>query len=628
MKGIVFIGWLFILCGMEPNGVAAGRSDLLSLVWTRYPERDTNRMQQLYRLAVEKRVSDTQEAEKLVQEGYEIACENNCPEGIAEGLRLKAGLKYRKADYPEAEKDYRAALEIALKNRLPLSSARIRYDLGVLYSRISRGEEALPLFEEALPVFREYDDKSDVVKCLFNLGKVSAALHQPSEAMDYYIQALSLAEEWKLRKEEALVYSNIGALYFNLGEKEKALEYFRKVLPVYRELGDRGLLAGALQQLGTVCIALKNYEEAAPYLKQSLDLFRQLGYKNQMRHALNSLGVLAKKQGKFAEALPYYDEITRFGRESRDTTLWITGLINKSSLYVSLKDYRRALEDNQRAEGLAQRTNMPDKLAAVYENMSYIYAGLQRYREALEWHKRYKKEEDLLFTQEKHRQIEELNTRYDVERKELKIKNLETENLLQQLSLRHTRMGIVGVGILLAVVSGLLFFLRRQYLKTREASRQLVLKNQQIIQQQEKFMQEKKETERFHKSCSSERKDGNGCFIGNNQMIKELEELIIRQEIFKDSELTLNILARKLNTNTTYLSRLVNEYYGQNFSAYINTFRINAAQRMLVDPECDHFTIEGIAREVGFKSKSSFNAAFKSITGLTPSAYKKERSEV
>ena len=64
----------------------------------------------------------------------------------------------------------------------------------------------------------------------------------------------------------------------------------------------------------------------------------------------------------------------------------------------------------------------------------------------------------------------------------------------------------------------------------------------------------------------------------------------------------------------------------QNFFDFINGYRIKEAKRLLVDPKGELLTILAIAEEVGFNSKSSFNTAFKKITGMTPTEYKKSVS--
>ena len=59
-----------------------------------------------------------------------------------------------------------------------------------------------------------------------------------------------------------------------------------------------------------------------------------------------------------------------------------------------------------------------------------------------------------------------------------------------------------------------------------------------------------------------------------------------------------------------------------NFNQLLNEKRIEVALRNLENSKWEHLTLEGVALEVGFKSRTTFNKAFKTKTGCTPSKYK------
>lgn len=109
------------------------------------------------------------------------------------------------------------------------------------------------------------------------------------------------------------------------------------------------------------------------------------------------------------------------------------------------------------------------------------------------------------------------------------------------------------------------------------------------------------------------------------EMIHALEEFIIVKENYKMDNLTLEKVAKKLKTNRTYLSESVNTHYNMNFSRWLNEIRIKESRKLLGSEKNDKYSIEGIATMVGFNSISSFNSNFKTITGITPSFYRKNR---
>lgn len=99
--------------------------------------------------------------------------------------------------------------------------------------------------------------------------------------------------------------------------------------------------------------------------------------------------------------------------------------------------------------------------------------------------------------------------------------------------------------------------------------------------------------------------------------------LLKEEEAFLDEELTLAKLAQRLAVSSQKVSETLNRCMKQSFYDLVNTFRIERAKDLLLDPAYDHLSIEGIAYECGFKSRSTFFKFFKKIVGSTPTAFKK-----
>ena len=108
------------------------------------------------------------------------------------------------------------------------------------------------------------------------------------------------------------------------------------------------------------------------------------------------------------------------------------------------------------------------------------------------------------------------------------------------------------------------------------------------------------------------------------QIINDLLLIIEENKYFLNPECSIDSLAKKIETNRQYLSVIINDKFDSNFNQFINTYRIKEARKLLLDKEYDKYTIDAIAKLSGFKTKATFNAAFKKITGVTPSFFKKE----
>lgn len=92
-------------------------------------------------------------------------------------------------------------------------------------------------------------------------------------------------------------------------------------------------------------------------------------------------------------------------------------------------------------------------------------------------------------------------------------------------------------------------------------------------------------------------------------------------QFWLDPELTLSSLARKLGTNTTYLSRALNEGLGVSFSGFVNQRRVATVQALLAARQGSG-DLMAVAFEAGFSSKASFNRAFSEFAGCSPSAWR------
>jgi AraC-like DNA-binding protein len=93
---------------------------------------------------------------------------------------------------------------------------------------------------------------------------------------------------------------------------------------------------------------------------------------------------------------------------------------------------------------------------------------------------------------------------------------------------------------------------------------------------------------------------------------------------FRDPDLSLDGLARRLGTNTSYLSRAFNEGLGQGFADVIGSLRVDWLQQRLAAGATEDLL--DLALQAGFASKTSFNRVFKAQTGMTPSAWRRAKS--
>lgn len=109
-----------------------------------------------------------------------------------------------------------------------------------------------------------------------------------------------------------------------------------------------------------------------------------------------------------------------------------------------------------------------------------------------------------------------------------------------------------------------------------------------------------------------------------DRLAAAIEKVMTSTQAPLDGDFSLTRLAQSVGSNTRYVSHVINEVFGSNFQTLVNTVRIREACRRIDDHAAyGNYSTEAIGETVGFNSRSAFATAFKKITGLTPSEYRK-----
>ena len=106
-------------------------------------------------------------------------------------------------------------------------------------------------------------------------------------------------------------------------------------------------------------------------------------------------------------------------------------------------------------------------------------------------------------------------------------------------------------------------------------------------------------------------------------LVQALDALMEKEKLYRNPDLRIADIAMLLESSPRELSRQINSSLLCNFSTYINRYRIKEVKEKLLSEDFEKYTLQHIAREAGFKSKSSFHESFKAESGMTPSAFRK-----
>ena len=402
-------------------------------------------------------------------------------------------------------------------------------------------------------------------------------------------------------------YSNMGLIEMELGHYETAKQKLEKAINVLQEEeNDIGLIddyktliitASSYNILGEVYLNMSKHDDnttldSAFYsFKKAYDISQRFNPTHEDSETLYNirLAKLMIKKKEFNNAL---EKINKYSpnQDKYKTSQQINYL--KSIIFYHLKDLDSSLIYSNRFLSFQRETPSTEKntiivlniLAEQYKELNKIDSAYKYSALALD------KLNDL-----NENKVEANNSHYlyDFE----KVKSLNNDILSKE---RSKRVQIVLIFQILVLVS--IFIIIILYWKRRK----LVVDLENIKQS---FIPTKKE---YSIDESLER--------------KVLSKLITFENstLFLASDFNIQILAKELDTNTSYLSSIINEKKKKTFKKYISELRINyLIKRLKSDAKLRSYTVQALAEEIGYTNASAFTRAFKKQLGVTPSEFLK-----
>lgn len=297
----------------------------------------------------------------------------------------------------------------------------------------------------------------------------------------------------------------------------------------------------------------------------------------------------------------------------------------KGDLSFGKKDFSEALKFYRKADSVETKLNNPFLGEEIYKKLTATYLAL----------------DSIVHYQKSNEIAKQLTSKsFEIENKasnqayNLMTKSFD-ESYRKKENFYFTTFVLLGILVILGLVLKIIFGIRNKNKEKTLIQLLNYLKNHEIkAQQPEMEISEKeiflpssdegvKESEFLEKDSKKDIPSKPGT------LLKESEEHILsglskfeNSTRFTQKDMSLGKLAARLNTNTKYLSEVINRHKEKNFSAYINELRINyIIQKLKSDSAYLHYKVSYLADECGFSSHSSFTTVFKSIVGVSPSVF-------
>jgi YesN/AraC family two-component response regulator len=315
-------------------------------------------------------------------------------------------------------------------------------------------------------------------------------------------------------------------------------------------------------------------------------------------------GIRHMQQKEYAQARQCFEQqlqhITTRWAPERDS---LASLISIATTYRKEQKIAQSIDYLTRALQLTVDQDISDVSASICLQLSEQYRTLGNGAESDRYHQRYMElMEQTHVSQLSH--IAELNYINALKKEEAHTQVLEQRQFMQQMAL------LAGL-IMLVIAIAFSLLLWRKNRELRERNKSLYEKNRQVIKMEADAQQLRKV---YSKSSLNDEQ--------RESLVLRIQEVLDDADIICQQDFTLGKLAKLINSNTTYVSQVINEKYGMTFSTLLGSLRIKVACQWMDDPaRSGNITIEAIATGTGFKSRTAFVNTFKRETGLKPSEF-------
>ena len=433
----------------------------------------------------------------------------------------------------------------------------------------SRGNHSLSyeMAIESLRISKEIEDLAFRAKSYTNIGSVYRTLGKHSSAKDHYLKALDL----HFLDSTIFISSwhNIALIWIETGHPDKALYFLNKAKPL-SERHNNAFLDNILRDIAWIYQKNKQYDLANYYFRLALQESQRQGTYQRTSGILARLGMLFFEINKIDSALFYIDLSNAIAEKH-------------GFLRVIMHNYRTLFEIEKSRACYASAFGFLGKYTAIRDSMN----NAERLGEIAHLRRSY--------------EFSEINKQIEQAAIERQIK----ERIInRQLIILFVTWGGGGVVILFFVI----LFLQKRKLNT--AYKVLVEKNIEIASIQKGGPNDN--SKRYTLTQDAQEKLW-------NKILALMEDT----SVICDTEFSIEKLAEMLQSNSTYISQVINLTSKKNFRSFLNYYRVMEAQRLFSEPDMAKYTVESIGLKVGFKSRSRFFEVFQEITGVSPHFYLK-----
>lgn len=466
--------------------------------------------------------------------------------------------------------------------------------------------------------------------------------HYP-EALDLYIDALECAA---MEGNDSIIISctgYIGNIYDTFGDNNTCLYYYMKGYDAAQRVGNIVLQADFLSNIVTCYSRMGKVDEAKHYYRMFKALPKSAHDKDNLYFGIYARARILTAERRYDDAVRVHREALRFAEaNSLKPICQLFQLSEIGNLYVRMGRAHEAVAMGDSCVAMAETIGSTELLVNAYKMLADAYAQLQHTAKARHYREMYFDLNDSVYNIRKF-----YKARYKLSEYEGREHRQQVSQLNERISMQ-TWIIVMAVVILgLVLVFSYIIYNKNRHLS--QTQRLLIAKNndleerdgqnrtllKQYLEQLEKNRIRAAAVEISAIADGGTDATADECENGysqdddaEKQLLSHINDVMSNMEAISSPDFSLQTLADMVGSNTSYVSRVINNSYHKNFKTLLNETRIREACHKLADrQQYEGYTMQVIYEAVGYRNASSFIRAFKKVYNMTPSEFQKLAAE-
>jgi two-component system NarL family sensor kinase len=307
----------------------------------------------------------------------------------------------------------------------------------VILNNRGKFREALELCKEALILYKQIGSKKELSSAYLNIGSEWQYLSDFQQAAENYFEARKLAEEINDKRLLRVTNNNLASIFINLKEFQRGKEYAEKSLALAIEMKNDYAISSSTYNIAAAELSLKQYDKAL----KNFSNIEAIGIRTNDYIVIldGKLGMaeVYKAMLNIGQAEKYFKQVISFSQEKNAPEYEMYAYMGIADLYITIGRSKEAGHSVLSGIALALELGSNYELKDLYLQASVLEEKNGEFLRALDFRKKYEILNDSIVGEKSESNINLFEARFESEKKESMIRQLEADKELQQLSIRQ-----------------------------------------------------------------------------------------------------------------------------------------------------------------------------------------------